>query len=293
MKIFNKNFTNYSIQQILINVYLSFMSLTIISLFIYFRLIIKRSSYSLEILKEIVGLEYFLLCFILLCLHIFIAFSIIYNSLYTPKNENKLIETVKYIIDLILWKPLMFLLDKSSPHIPYSGTFIIHYCYFFKQNDFTLFLMYLLNFIFYFAPKILMSTLFFIEILFYHQLKIFIQLFWILLLPIIYMIFLNLSEKFYDNNINPVKEPLFVTATGEPNQHGVYTAFIFTLKDKNAYSKEAFQEIVEMWNLLFYLKNLNKMIRIFISQLSPYVTLYTSSIYLIVLSYKIYYLFIL
>lgn len=289
------NFNKFSkFKTLFVNTYFFFMSFFLIAAFVYFRFFVKRSEYSLELLKTVVGFKYFCLCFGMLSLHLVLLCYILY-IIFNKKNEgqNIFFKSLENLYSFLIKKPLYFLLDKTALHIPYSGTLIIHYCYFFRKNDFRLFLMYLLNFIFYFAPKILMSTLFFIEIVFYHQLKIFIQLFWILLLPIIYIVFLNLSEKFYDNNINAVESEIYVKPTGTKNKHGCYTRFLFAFKEKDVYSEEDFEQFVENWYLLFHLLNLNAMIRRFMNKWSPYITSYTSSLYLIAFSYKIYYLFIL
>lgn len=278
----------------LYNIYLSFMAITIIGLFIYFRFIIKRATYSLEVLKIFADYYYFCICFFFLILHLIIIIIIIYNLCnkdIVTKN-NKYLQYTTYIIDIIVWKPLYYILKIISPHIPYSGTIIIHYCYFFRKDEFRFFLMKLLCFFCYFFPKIVMSILFVTEIIFYHQLKYSIQFIYILLIPLIYKVFINLAESFYTNNMPDLLDGLIVTVTGTPNSNGVYATHHLLFKENSGYSKEQFPELVENWSILVSLLALNNIIRIFMQQLMPYITILCSSLYLIAFSYKIYFLFL-
>lgn len=279
------------LKQYFYEIYLLFMSSIIISLFIYYRLILKRSTYSLETLKYKVDLTYLLIDFGFITLHLFIIITIIYNLIVSNKEDNKIITYVKHIIDIIIWKPLNYFLDLLAPHIPYSGTFIISVYLFFRKNNLRLTFMKVLTIIFFVMPRIFMSFLFFYEIVLNNKLENFINFIWILLLPLFYLIFLNLSEKFYINNIIEVDKILEVTPTGIPNKNGVYTSHKFNQKNKNDYyTEEDFNEIIETWSLLFYVLNLTQIIRQFIMQISPYLTLTTSSLYLSALMYKMYYL---
>jgi hypothetical protein len=147
-----------------------------------------------------------------------------------------------------------------------------------------------LCFMFYFFPKILMSSVFLFEIIFLHQLKYFLYYFFILLIPIIYIILLNLSEKFYINNISDVLEGLNVKNEGTPNKYGVYTAHTFSIKKESEYTQDDLENLVECWQILFYLNNLNKILRLFINTYALYCTLFTSILYAGTFSYKLYYL---
>ena len=122
------------LKQYFYEIYLLLMSSIIISLFIYYRLILKRSTYSLETLKYKVDLTYLLIDFGFITLHLFIIITIIYNLIVSKKEDNKIITYVKHIIDIIIWKHLTYFLDLLVPHIPYSGTFIISYTYFFRKK---------------------------------------------------------------------------------------------------------------------------------------------------------------
>lgn len=286
-----KLFKNKLMQINITNIYLFLMSFFIISAFIYIRLILKRSEYSLDILKNNVNFYYFLLCFCIACMHL-IIFIMLIQMLMLKKKESKFSKILKIIMEALVWKPLDYLLEKISPYIPYSGTIIIGYCMFFRENNFRLICMKSLCFICYFLPKICMSFLFFFEIIFYSRLEYFIKFFWVFIIPYIYIVFINLCEHFYKNNITEITSGLIINPTGVPNAHGVYTAHTFQFNEKSNYPKEAFNELVDSWSILFYLLNLNSIIRRLILKITPCISLLTSLLYFCALSYKIYYLFI-
>lgn len=276
----------------IINCYFIIMSSIIISLFIYYRIIIKRAEYSLDLLKPLVTYHDLILCISLGLMHLFIILFLLKNMLTKMTNTNFLLNKVQIIANILIWKPLNFLLEEITPYIPLSGTLIIIYCEFFKKSELRVFFMKAICFLFYFLPKIIMSVIFFYEIIFNHSLEIFVKYFLVLLLPFIYILFLNICEKFYSNNIKEIEEGLIITVQGNPNQHGVYTKHKLQFNNKSKYPAESFRELVESWNILFLLLNFNAIIRLFISKTSSYVILVTSTLYLCAFSYKLYYLFI-
>lgn len=275
----------------IISLYFFIMSILIISISIYYRLIFKRNTYSLELIKTHVTLEYFLLLLLFTCLHLFILCMYIYKR--NHKSENSVIlSSVNFILNTLLWKPLDYLLSLIAPHIPYSGTIILQYTYFFRQTEFRLVLLKVLCFILYFLPKMIMSIIFFYEIFFLHRSEVFIKLIWIFLIPVLFLIFLNLSEQFFKNNITAVEKVLHVIPRGLPNKNGIHTAHEFKIKKGSGYGKESLKELSECWGVLFYITNLNSITRLFISQTNFYVTLMTSTLYFITFIYQIYYLFL-
>lgn len=280
-----------NIKEFIITFYLFTMSVFIIGIFVYYRIIFKRATYSLDTLKNSVDYIYLFINISFTCLHLFIILSII-STFIIKRKTHTLFEMLQKVVDILIWKPLNYFLNLISPHIPYSGNLILNYTYFFRKTELRLSLMKFCCFMFYFFPKIMMSSIFFIEIIFYHRLEIFIKYIWIFLIPLIYIIFLNLSEKFYANNIKDIENLLIITPTGDKNIHGVFTAHYFTLKENTGYTADSLKELSECWSILFYIVNLNKITRLFISQKAPYITFLTSCLYLSSFSYKIYYLYI-
>lgn len=292
MKHFDLNLIKIKI--LFIEIYLVLMSFIILSIFFYYRFIIKRFDYSLEILKNNITFNYLILCFSLMLLHLFILCGIVFQLLNKNKKiDYKIFFYLEKIIEILLYKPVDYAITKISPYIPYSGTLIINYCYFFRKNVFRLFLAKTLCFMLYFSTKIFMALLFLIEVVYYNQVKYFFMLILIFILPYIYLLFLNLSEKFYTNNIQEVEESIIVTAEGIPNSNGVYNNYKIQLKENSGYTEKELPELIDAWDVLFYILNLNAIIRNFMSKVGPYVTLLTSSCYCLAFNYQLYYFLIL
>lgn len=288
MKIFDLKFN--PIKKLLTECYLILMSCLILSIFFYYRIIMKRFEYSLELLKFNLTLKYLIICSFFLLLHILIiCFILIHLVNKIKKTDSKINFYLKEIVEILVYKPLNYIIKKISPYVPYSGTLIINYCYFFRKNAFRLFLTKILCFIFYFLPRIFMALLFFIEIVYYHQVKYFITFILIFLIPYIYLIFLKLSEIFYDNNMPEVEENVFVTPEGLPNAYGVFTNYKFQLKENTGYTEKDLPELIDAWDVLFYILNLNAIIRNFILKIGPYITLLISLCYCLAFSYQLYY----
>lgn len=287
MKIFKLDFKDIKI--LLIEIYLISMSFFIIGIFFYYRIFMKRFEYSLEMLKLNLNLKYFILCSFFFLFHVFLICFILIKILKKNKAESLVFLYTKKISDIFIYHPLDYAVTKISPYIPYSGTLIINYCYFFRQNMFRLFLTKVLCFIFYFLPKIFMALLFVIEIIYYNKVKYFIMFILIFVIPYIYILFLTLSEKFYDNNMPTVEENIVVTPVGLPNAYGVFTKFNFKLKENTGYTQKDLPEIIDAWDVLFYILNLNAMIREFILNYGFYITLVTSSCYSLGFGYQLYY----
>lgn len=266
------------------------MSFIILSLFFYFRLIMKRSTYSLEILKHNADFKYVLICSFFIALHLFLIFFVIIQLLSRNKKvETRLLLKIRTFSNFVIYKPLDYAITKLSPSIPYSGTLIIKYCYFFRKNNFRLFLCKLLCFCVYFLPRIFMALLFVIEVVSYNQVKLFIMLIIVLVVPYIYLIFLNISEKFHSNNITAIDNALVVTPLGSPNIHGVFLKHKFQIKENSGYTEKDLPEFLDAWDVLFYILNLNAIIRNFIAKTTSYITIITSSCYFTAFSYQLYY----
>jgi hypothetical protein len=140
---------NKKISILLQKIYLILMSFIILSLFFYYRIFMKRFEYSLEILKLNLTLKYLILCSFFFFLHIFIICFILIQPRIKKREGFKVLFYIKKINEILVYKPLDYVVTTISPYIPYSGTLIINYCYFFRKNTFRLFLAKVLYFIFY------------------------------------------------------------------------------------------------------------------------------------------------
>lgn len=283
------NFNSEKIKLLLNEIYLIVMSLILLSLFFYYRIFMKRLEYSLEILKLNLTIKYLIISFFFFLLQIIILCVALKHILIKKREVSKMLFHLIRINEILIYKPLNYTITKISPYIPYSGTLIINYCYFFRKNTFRLFLAKTLCFMFYFFPRILMALIFVIEIIFFHQIKYFIMCILVFIIPYIYLLFLNLSEKFYEYNMPTVEESIYVTPLGLPNAHGVFSNHDFKLRENTGYTKEDLPDLKDAWDVLFYILNLNAIMRKFISDLSSYITLFTSFCYCLALGYKLYY----
>lgn len=111
----------------------------------------------------------------------------------------------------------------------------------------------------------------------------------VFIIPYIYLLFLILSEKFYENNMPTVEENICVTPIGLPNTYGVFSNHKFQLKENTGYTKNDLPKLIDAWDVLFYILNLNAIIRQVISDLSSYITLFTSFCYGLALGYQLCY----
>lgn len=138
-------------------------------------------------------------------------------------------------------------------------------------------------------PRVIVSIIFFIEIICYNRIYYFVHMLIILLLPPIYQIFQKLCSSFVTRNLPVLEEHLIVIPVGEPNIHGIYTAFNFQLPSSSialGYTEEHLKENSEAWMLLFYLNNYNQIIKTYIERYSLYVTVFSSSLYVFTGIYK-------
>lgn len=283
---------DFKYNKLILEIYLGCMGFFLIAIFIYFRIIMEKSHYSLAILKNDVTFFFLMLnCFFILY-HGTIIIMFFYLKFWYNKKKMQvpLIINIKKLFDFFIWNPLTYLLDKISPHIPYSGTLFIYYSHFFIKTDFRIFLLQLLCFSLYMLPRLVMSLIFFYEIIFCNEIKYFSKYFFLFLFPIFYNIFLQLSEKFYINNIDDVYKGLVVTNAGEPNIYGVYTAHNFVIKENSEYAQEDLCNLIECWQVLFYIVNLNAIVREFINKYMYFCILFISCLYLIAFSYQLFFL---
>jgi hypothetical protein len=184
-------------------------------------------------------------------------------------------------------EPLEYIHDLIAPGLPYSGTLIIKYIEFFSK--YPLRLMQSLTCLFLFIPRTLVSSIFFIEIVFYNRIYYFVHILIILLLPPLFQIFQKLCSSFVTRNQAVLEEHLIIIPAGEPNIHGVHIAFNFQLPSSSiaiGYTTEHLQENAESWMMLFNLSNFNQLIKTYIDKYSIYVTIYSSSLYLFAGIYK-------
>src|SRR5690242_4405233 len=134
MKLKINNFNITKLKTLIINIYFIIMSIIIISVYFYYRFLAKRAEYSLDSLKDSANNYYFLISMFFILLHIYLIINILKIKILNNNTPSKLMIYIQKVIEFLIWKPLNYLLDVITPDIPYSGTLIIKYCYFFRES---------------------------------------------------------------------------------------------------------------------------------------------------------------
>ena len=198
-----------NILPVLVNIYLIVFGFGWMIIHIFFRFFIERPSYNLQDIKNIISFQHYLFFCIFILFHILlIVFSCftIYMRRITIK-ERSIITQIKLFFTTLLykiyWKPLEFIHDKIAPHIPGSAKFFLYLETLWQTKGFTYFLILLFEIL----PKILIPCIFFIEIIFFNQIKFFVYSLSFYILPVIFQVFLKFFSSFATRNL-----PFFLEA---------------------------------------------------------------------------------
>jgi hypothetical protein len=138
---------------------------------------------------HIVGYIIFILIHVLL---ISIALYTLYSMATKQSNTlQKISIYLQQIVNKLLWQPLTYIRDLIAPHIPYSGILFCKFSNFLDKNDFKV----LPGFVIFFTvlPRIIVSFIFFIEIVFFERIHYFIPG---LILPRLWDIFITFFIDF-------------------------------------------------------------------------------------------------
>lgn len=283
MKNFNSIFNKYK------NLYFIFLGSFWILLFFYYRFIIKRVDYNLEQVKANVSLEYLICHLFFILLHCFLISYAIY--LIKKKNQNNkesiIITYIKDFLNIIFSQPLIYLQELIAPHIPFSGTIFCHFGSFLVKRNFA-WLTKCFVIICCILPRVIISLVFFTELVFYNRSYYFILLLPLLLLPILWTLFVNLFTNFGERALQDLPTFINIKPKGNMLPNGFYTEYIFEPCDKFNYSPGEFEEYQTLWYLsiniygigIFYFKN-------FQQKSIPYIILFTSPLYLFATIFKV------
>lgn len=284
MKIFNK----YK------NFYFIFLGLFWILVFIYYRFIVKKSEYNLEQLKTIVSFEYLIchLFFILLhCSLIIYAIYLLVMSQKSPNNKESIFMAyIKKCMNIILIKPLTSIKELIAPHIPLSGTIFCHFGTFLVKRDYE-FLTKCFVIIFNIIPRITVSIIFFIEIVFYKRIYYFIPCLSLLLLHLFWILFIDLFTSFGERMLQDLPGYIKIEPKGNMLPNGYYQEYTFEPFDKFEYEPGEFEDYKHLWYLsmniyCFGISYFKK----FQQKSAPYVILFNSPLYLFATIYKLIYI---
>lgn len=264
------------------------MGLFWVLLILYVRLILIKPAYSLMDLKY--NLTLLKLCLIIsfVIIHICIIIQmLIYIFSNSNKKQNKLIKLYNKIINTIYWVPLERLHDKVAPAIPYSGVVFYRFSAFLCRFD--------LKFTYYFVilfsimPKFIAAITFFIEIIFYNQLKYFLLIIISLLLPLCWRIFVKLFISFAQRNIENLNEWLNIKPIGKTLPNGMSSQYEFAMKGN--LSDEHLTEYVMHWKNSLKIYGIGtEWFHDFYQKTNPYVMLICSMLYLTSGIYRLVYI---
>jgi hypothetical protein len=285
---------------IFLHYYLTFLGLFWVTMFLYFRFFAPRTSYTLESLKTQMTIKHYIGFSLFIIIHLVLLSVILFNLLKKKDKETRfslLISKIQIIIRNLLWKPLDKIHEIIAPNIPGSGTYFlyleqkwtlanIHPSYFYRHF-----------FLFNILPKIIVSIIFFIDIIILGHFKYFLYSLPLIIIPILFNIFLKTFQSFAERNI-PLLQDYFseIKYVGDTfDANGVLTdtdptAYEYYVKPEYA-GTEDLNDVITTLNQLGSIVEYITDIKQKIQEITPYVTLFTSSIYLLGGVYRLYYFF--
>ena len=298
MKDYFKLFTsNKFLFTFILNLYLSIIGLTWIFFHLWLRFFINRSAYTLVELKSSLQTYHYILFGSFILIHIGLICSmlyVLYRLKYPLQKKSILYHIVEKFalgIDFLYYRPLNYIHDLVAPHIPASGRFFMYTYSKWKTKSPSFF--YALIFTLDSLPKLIIAWTFFIEIVIMGQIKYFLYVLPLIFIPIMFAIFLKVFHSFALRNMPIVKE-IFSNIEGINPIYDEYGEFVdyehFNFTIKPGYE----EEMEEYIDILFDLVGIGRFIEQInedMSKLNPYITLLTSSLYVIGGSYRLIYLF--
>ena len=147
--------------------------------------------------------------------------------------------------------------------------------------------------IFNLMPRIMVAIIFFLELIIYNRIHYFLISLPLLLLLILWNIFLNLYINFAVRGLIELPKSIKITPIGEPSTNGWYNAYDFGPLSQYHYEKNDIKEYADTFIIVIKMYCFgagNQSFKTFQQQISPYITLLTSSLYLFSSIYKLIYI---
>jgi hypothetical protein len=271
--------------------YLAVVGSLLIILQLYFRLFKSKSSYSLDSLRENLSPLGLFLSINFLLIHLVAIISIVYmlyKQYYSIQGISKIMQYTSKIVDILYWKPLEYIHDIIAPDLPYSGIFLLYVGKVIKRNKKRILILAVV--LFDFLPKIMLTAIFSIELIFYERLYYFIHFISLILLPIIFSILIKLMESFALRNLPLMRKILVIESM--PHKPGELFGYTFSLQKNYSYlTKEQLNFYAQSWGQLVDLDNYAFQLKKLKADYSSYIVLITSLCYLFASIYKFLYLF--
>jgi hypothetical protein len=274
--------------------YLFIAGTFIICLYIYFRLFRSLDHYSLDTLRDHISPKILLLSISFILLHLLVIGSILYflyKQYYNIQRTSWLIVYTSRIVDYVYWKPLEYLHDIIAPDLPYSGILIAHITeYLEKGNQKLRYKVYRHGYLLFdYLPRLLVSSIFFIDIVILNQIHYFLYCIWLLLIPIIYKIYLKLCTSFVVRNEPDLLEILDINTKTNPDENGIYIE-VFSMKAKYVSDALVLEETVNNYITLRRITRHVAAIKENFGKYDLYIIVFTSSLYLSAAIYRLLYI---
>lgn len=283
----------------IINLYFITLGLGWIFLHLYLRLLIKRNSITLDELKPLITYIHWSIYLYIAILHIFILIVTIRYLLQKTIKETSIFykfSTYVYkIINEIYWKPLEYIVKITGSRLLGSRELfigIVHQSAKYSDHE-NKYIMEFISAIFNWIPKLIVASAFFIDIIIFNQVKYFIYVVNLLIIPIILEVFIIYYIAYATRNIRNVSA-IFdkIEGIGEPYVDYLlwteYESYYFELQDHYDFNDR--EEYIYDYYMIVSLQYIGTAFKHLNSERSTYVTIITSSLYLIASIYRIFYL---
>jgi len=271
------------------NVYLYSVGLLWVILFICFRFLRERSTFELNQLKSNITPTFIYVNMVFILLHIIMISISIYIIIKQNKikvfENSKIIHQVKTFFNFIVIQPLESIRDLLAPNIPGSGLAFCKVAEFVEKNIELRSI--LLVILFDFLPRIFISFIFFVELIFYNKIEYFLYSLFLFLIPLSWMVFVNLFTNFGERGIRDVPRNVKVIGIGEPETNGWYTEYKILPLPQFQYEPDELKSWGDTWNKVITIYSIGMSFKEFKKKISPYITIITSSLYLLASIYKL------
>lgn len=275
---------------LVINIYLLFLGLGWIFIHLYFRFFVEKSPYLFEQIKYNLSTNHFIIFIIFLIVHLgLIYINILTLFVINKKKLSKLFlalsQKITYYTDLFYWRPLEYLHDLIAPKLPYSAAFFVYLEKVWTFNNYSYIYFYSMIFLFDVLAKLILSISFFVDIVVFAQMKYFLYVIPLIFIPIGFSIFLKLFISCGIRNVLIIKDYFLEIKGIKPildNNNIIVNYEEYEYIVKAEYSlvidpKEEIQLLLQFENMQRYGLKLKEDLK----QINVYITLITSSIYLI------------
>jgi len=284
--------------------YLLIFGISWITLHIIARFFIERPAYNLEDLKPFLNYKLTFIFTGFIILHLVIIIQSLYllflRNRFTNTNSlfYKSAKKISGVANMVYWNPIQYIHDTIAPHIPGSARFFVYIDSLWNKKNSVFF--YRLLFLVDAIPKLMVASVFLIEIVYYGQVKYFFIILPILCIPIGFSIFIKLFTSCGERNF-PKFRKYFSSIEGinpilsEQNQpftddiHYVkdyYKVYKFEVKDEYA-GKIDGDFAADMLIIAERLSRWGNEMKEDLGKMGPYISLITSTIYFIGGLYRI------